>query len=222
MLRANTRIGPHNLDVISLFVGSLLGDANLSISNCSVKFRFRQSIIHKEYIFFLYNFLFLRGYASAVGPSLYTVTNFIEKTNEKKEYQGYAFNTFSFTSLVWLYDLFYNKEGEKYISPLIENYFTPLSLAFLIMDDGGYVKGSKSVRIHVNAFTLEEVTFLVGLLKSKFDLDCTIQKRSRPKGDLNYVYKEKYNIYFLVKSMPKLQVLVKPYIHSSMLYKIGL
>ena len=42
------------------------------------------------------------------------------------------------------------------------------------------------------------VTFLVNMFKIKFDLDCTIQKRSKPKSNLKYEYVEKYNIYFLV------------------------
>ena len=55
-IKSSTRIGPHNIDVISFLVGTLLGDANLakidSNSNTTSYFvRFRQSIIHKEYIF---------------------------------------------------------------------------------------------------------------------------------------------------------------------------
>jgi hypothetical protein len=90
------------------------------------------------------------------------------------------------------------------------------------MDDGGWVSTSKSLRISVNAFTLKEVELLVNILKEKFELDCTIQKRSKPKGNFNYKYKEKYNLYFLVKSVPLLRALVKPYMHPSMYYKLGL
>ena len=39
------------------------------------------------------------------------------------------------------------------------------------MDDGGWVKTSRSLRIHVNAFTLEEVEFLVKLLNIKFNFN---------------------------------------------------
>ena len=212
------------MDVISLLVGCIIGDANAMQrqgvdKKISTRVRFRQSIIHKDYIFYLYNFLHEKGYCSNAGPSYYTVTNKVK--DGKKEYNGYAFATYSFSSLNWLYDIFY-KDGVKILSSEIEKYFTALSLAVLIMDDGGWVKTSKSLRISVNAFTLVEVELLVHLLKEKFGLDCTIQKRSKPKGDLNYVYKEKYNIYFLVKSVPLLQTLVKPYMHPSMYYKIGL
>lgn len=61
---------------------------------------------------------------------------------------------------------------------------------------------------------------------TKFDLDSTIQKqqkqkRSKPKGVLNSEYKDKYNFYFLVMSIPKLRPLVLPYIHSSILYYLA-
>jgi hypothetical protein len=42
--------------------------------------------------------------------------------------------------------------GRKIILPELINYLTPMSLAFLIMDDGGWVAGSKSVRISTNNF----------------------------------------------------------------------
>lgn len=81
--------------------------------------------------------------------------------------------------------MFY-KDGVKFLSPEIRKHFTALSLAYLIRDDSGWVSTSKSLRISVNAFTLKEVELLVNILKEKFGLDCTIQKRSKPKGNINY------------------------------------
>jgi hypothetical protein len=50
-IRAKKRIGPHNEDIISVLVGSLLGDAHAErLYNGGVRFKFRQSIIHKDYI----------------------------------------------------------------------------------------------------------------------------------------------------------------------------
>lgn len=63
--RANKRIGPHNEDILSVLVGSLLGDgcAERSLSG-GVRFIFRQSISHKDYLFWLYKFFNDRGYCS--------------------------------------------------------------------------------------------------------------------------------------------------------------
>lgn len=167
MYSPSTRIGPHNTDIISLFIGVLLGDGNMEKrqtlekgSNYSI--RFRQSIIHKDYIFYIYNLLLNSGYVSNKGPSFYTVTNKLninkqnimivqEKTNlllkdpnlnlaelhpKTKDYYGFAFKTYGFNNLDWLYDLFY-KDNKKIITLDILNYITPISLAYLIMDDGG-------------------------------------------------------------------------------------
>ena len=223
--RTSNRIGPHNLDVISLLVGCLLGDAyavkNKNKKDLPVtKFRFKQSGRHKDYLFFLYEFFYNRGYCTNSGPREYK-TILIKAANKKpKTYYGYEFNIFTFSSLNWLYDLFY-LNGIKMISSEIMNYLTPMSIAFLLMDEGGWVSGSKSVRISTNNFTLQEVELLRDTFKAKFNLDCTIQLLTK-KGLVLDLSKDKYSLYIKVSSLPRLRELVLPYMHSSMLYKLGL
>jgi LAGLIDADG DNA endonuclease family len=67
------------------------------------------------------------------------------------------------------------------ISSEIMNYLTPMSIAFLLIDDGAWVSGSKSVRISTNNFTLQEVELLRDTFKAKFNLDCTIQLLTKKK-----------------------------------------
>jgi hypothetical protein len=64
-VKSKNRIGPHDEDVISVIVGSLLGDAygNKRFVE-GTRICFRQSIIHKEYLFWLYQFFNNRGYCS--------------------------------------------------------------------------------------------------------------------------------------------------------------
>jgi len=52
LVKAKNRIGPHENDVISIIVGSLLGDCygNKRYIEGTI-FIFKQSIIHKEYLF---------------------------------------------------------------------------------------------------------------------------------------------------------------------------
>ena len=68
-----------------------------------------------------------------------------------------------------------------------------MSLALLIMDDGGWVSGSKSVIISTNNFTIQEVELLRDMFKTKFDLDCTIQMLSKKGGNTP---KDKYSLAF--------------------------
>jgi len=217
----SNRIGPHNLDVISVLVGCLLGDA-YAVKNKKdlpgTKFRFKQSGRHKSYLFFLYEFFDNRGYCTNSGPREYK-TILIKAANKKpKSYYGYEFDIFTFSSLNWLYDLFY-LNGIKMISSELMNFLTPMSIAFLLMDNGGWLSGSKSVRISTNKFTLQEVELLRDTFKAKFNLDCTIQLLTKKGGNTP---KDKYSLYIKVSSLPRLRELVLPYMHSSMLYKLGL
>jgi hypothetical protein len=51
-IRAIKRIGPHHEDIISVLVGSLLGDGHGErLSNGGVRFTFKQSDVHKDYLF---------------------------------------------------------------------------------------------------------------------------------------------------------------------------
>ena len=58
-IRAINRIGPHNQEVLSVIIGSILGDSyGHKRSGEGVRIFYRQSIIHKEYLFWLYNFFY--------------------------------------------------------------------------------------------------------------------------------------------------------------------
>jgi hypothetical protein len=51
-VKASKRIGPHNEDILSVLVGSLLGDCyGNKRSGEGTRFCYRQSIVHKDYLF---------------------------------------------------------------------------------------------------------------------------------------------------------------------------
>ena len=199
-------MGPHNIDVISVIFGLLLGDGYAAKHGDTIKIVIKQSIIHKGYLFFLYDFFFTRGYCSNVLPRLYKRTI----KGRDKIYQGYEFNLFGFSSFYWIYELFYNN-GVKRIPYNIGTYLTPQALAILIQDDGGWT--GYGVRIATNSFLKEDVKLLISVLETKFGLKCTLQKIG---------LKDKYSIYIVKESIPQLRLLVLPYFHESMKYKLGL
>lgn len=147
------------------------------------------------------------------SKGIYNLRNDFKKA-KSKTYYGYEFDVFTFSSLNWLSDLFY-VEGRKRILPELINYLTPISVAFLIMDDEGWVAGSsaKGRWIATNNFTLEEVEFLAQMFKTKFGLDWTVQKLSKSKESPS---KDKYSLYIKVAYLPKLKELGLPYMHPSM------
>jgi len=211
-IRAVNRIGPHIEDIISLIIGSLLGDAYANKrSGEGVRICYRQSIKHKEYLFWLYAFFYNRGYTSNNQPRQYTRTiqNKGLPASAQKIYYGYEFNTFTFSSFNWIHKMFY-KNGKK-ITPLnIYEYLTPLALAVWLMDDGGITKSG--VRIASNSFKIKEVELLQDVLISKYKLETTIQ---------NIYIKDQYSIYIKKQSVDKLRNILGSNIHYSMLYKLG-
>jgi len=50
-LPSSSRIGPHNLDILSLSFGSLLGDSWSEHRNLSVRFILQQENTNREYLF---------------------------------------------------------------------------------------------------------------------------------------------------------------------------
>ncbi len=217
MVKARNRIGPHDKEVISVIVGSLLGDAYCNKRYIEgTRICYRQSIKNKEYLFWLFEFFNIRGYSSNLLPRQYTRKLHIKgETNLYKEYFGYEFNTYTFRSLDWIHKLFY-KKGKKIIKKELLNYINPQVLAIWIMDDGGWT--NYGTRISVNCFNLEEVNLLKNYLQTNFGLSATIQKLTNYNNSLP----DKYSLYIKSQSINKLIDLILPYMHPSMYYKLGL
>ena len=195
-IRSNKRIGPHNYDIYCFLFGSLLGDGYAErLLSGGVRFKFKQSIIHKEYLFFLYNYLLVRGYVNNNLPNL------------KKDKSSYIFNTYSFSNLLWFYKIFYKNKVK--VIPSIEYlllFLSPLALAIWIMDNG--IFKNPGVIIVINSFTKKEGELLIYVLKLKFNINSTLHKNN-----------DRYQLYI---KKDKLISIVKPYFHPSMYYKLGL
>jgi hypothetical protein len=122
-VKARNRIGPHNLETISVIFGSLLG-------NGRIKRLVEGSMLvvtgtNKDYVQWLYTFFYNRGYTSNLKPRQYTRSI---QSKEGKVYYGYEFNTFTFRSFSWIHKLYYNK-GKKVVPLNIFEYLTPLALS---------------------------------------------------------------------------------------------
>ena len=202
--KPRTRIGPHNEEIISVLVGALLGDGYAErLPSGGVRFRFRQSVKHKEYIFWLCDFFNKRGYCTNNTP-----VKFKQKLIDTY-HEGYRFNTYAYTSWIDIYKLFYNSRKKKVIPNNIENLLTPLTLAIWIMDDGTFKYSG--VRIATNCFKKQEVELLVRALDSKFNIKSTLHKNNN-----------NYQLYIKKESMFLLKKLVVPHMIPSMFYKLGL
>jgi len=157
-------IGPHHLDILSLFVGSLLGDSHMSkIGKNSYHIRFEQGFVHKDYIFWLHKIVKNKGY-----------------TTTKPIFKGkiYYFYTYSFNSLKFIYDEFYlNNKKLLPSKSFLDTYLTPLALAIWVLDDGGLQK--TGLTLETDKFTKEEVLILCDILQSKFKLKCYVNNSGK-------------------------------------------
>lgn len=165
---------------------------------------------NKEYALWFYNFLYNRGYTSNLQPRQSTKT-LISK--EGTEYFGYEFNTFTFRSFNWIHRMFYNN-GRKVIPGNIYEYLTPLALAVWIMNDGSIT--NSEIILATKSLKVKELKLLQEVLKSKYNLETTIKNiYIKDQSSISKYIKIK------TKSVNNLRNIVGPYIHFSMLHKLG-
>ena len=205
--------GPHNIDIISIIVGSILGDTYLEkrIKGKGTRVIFDLCNINIEYLFWFHKFLSDRGYCRNKAPI------FRKRISKKRKILfHYRINSYTFSSLNWLHDMFYtldNLKGEyiKVIPLNLEEYLNPLALAIWFMNHGS-ISGS-SVKIAINCFTDEELLFLCDLLKRKYNILCSKRWEGKKKNTcFLFIYKN---------SLPNFSKLVKPYMLPSMYYKLN-
>ncbi len=204
------RIGPHNIDIISIIIGSLLGDGHLEKRNRGIgtRIKFEQSNKNVEYLMWFHSYLSTRGYCNINKPDL---KKRIRKNGEI--YFHYSINSYTFSSFNWIHEMFYMcSEGKnvKIIPHNIEQYLSPLALAIWFMDDGSKLK--KGAKIATNCFTYEELSQLCEILKNKFNLTVTIHSGGKNKG---------YTLYISSQSMPTFSNIVKPKMLPTLYYKLG-
>jgi len=188
-------------DLKSILVGSLLGDLCAEKLAVNVRLKFKQGIIHEDYLLHLYN-LFHQYCPQGTKVDRTTLNG--------KVHNGIYFRTYSLPCFNELYELFY-PSGKKIIPENIGEMFTPLSLAYLIADDGSFNSKYKCVILNTQCFSFEEVNLLTKVLNEKFNLDCTVNKN-----------RNAFVIRISPKSLPILQSLLGSIIPPMMKHKIGL
>lgn len=204
-LKGIYRIGPHNIDVISVIFGSLLGDAHAEKRASGTRICFFQEANHSSYLLYLHNFFSNLGYCNPKIPDITTRLGVKGKTR-----QIVRFSTWTYTSFNWIYDLFYAGRT-KCVPSCIDEYLTPLALAVWIMDDGAKVH--KGLKLSTNSFTFNECLILIKALNDNFNLKASIQSAGASNQYIIYIWKE---------SMDDLRYIVSPYIIPEMKYKLNI
>lgn len=191
---------------IEAAIGHLLGDARIESRKNGKRhlLKFEYGEINKDYLFNTYKLF--ENYCLSY-PREQKRINVLGNMNTT-----WCFQTLLHPDFNSLGELFLNNNKIKQ-APL--NLFkngeiSALSLARWFIDDGGmYGSHSRSIQLHTQSFTLEEVQIMVDGLNKKFNLSCRI--------GLN---KGKPVIILPARSYDIFTELVNPYMHSSMMRKL--
>lgn len=208
-IHSHKRQGPHDLGIIEIIIGTLLGAGHFEKRKGGVGTRLiiEQSGRNIEYLIWFYNYFAERGYCSKNKPKLFKR---IKKQN--KVFFSYKFNTFTFSSFNWLYDEFYNNGIKQLPINLLDQYLTPLSLAIWFIDDGSCFSGNrKGLRIATHCFEKSQLDLLCILLNQKYELELKIHKD-----------KDKYSLYINHKTSKIFANLIEKYMLKSIRYKLGI
>jgi ubiquinol-cytochrome c reductase cytochrome b subunit len=210
------RIGPHNENIISLIFGSLLGNAHAEKRYNRTRIHFHKSINNMEYLNWIYNQLFFNGYCC------------MKEVDKFKKNKIVKFNTYSFASFNFFYDLFYDRVtlpiGKKRLKREymyeLEELFTPLAFAIWFMDDGSFFRDER-------LFLREGLTITPSRgfdYESQIDIMREIiYNRYNIKTKYVYrLYKSKELIMFPVEELQKLNDVIGPYVLPSLKYKLKL
>ncbi|RYE27651.1 MAG: hypothetical protein EOP45_00445 [Sphingobacteriaceae bacterium] len=207
-VRAVKRIGPHNIDILSVLIGSLLGDSSAEQHGDGTRFCFQQEGSHSAYLVWFHTRVAGLGYCTPNIPNTLTRLGVNGKIR-----QVLRFKTFTYTSFNWVLEAFYiqrDKRRVKIVPALVEHYLTPLALAVWIMDDGGATQ--YGLKIASNSFTLRDTQLLCDILNRKYNLEA----KPHSAG-----YTDQYVVYIPSRCMPTLANIVGPHMHPSMYYKLG-
>ena len=218
--RAILRIGPHNIDVLSIIVCGILGDwwadSIKGIILPSVRFNIEQCVKNSAYIHNLSMLMFELGYCSSFIPKLVKKSEGINDKRKDKSVTRYNYRLtlFTFTSLHWIYEGFYHKVNNvtvKKIPIWIGEYITPIGLAHWIMQDGSRQKG-QGITLATYSFTEQECILLAKILNNKFNLKTSIIKSG---------FDNQWKISVKKESMKLLVSIVKEHVVLEMNYKLA-
>lgn len=190
----------------SVVVGLLLSDGWLVIAsstNINPRLGLSQSLDHSKYIWFV--FYILIHYCNNLP--VYRLRRRVNKSHWSVEIVTRALPCF-----FEIYSLFYIQTSRGKVKIVPDNIYdllTPVALAHLIMGDGS--AKPHGLVICTDSYSIDNIVKLTNVLVIRYRLDCTIRNHTC----------NTYRIYIKQRSMSLLSTIVRPHMHSSMLYKLG-
>lgn len=160
-----------------VLIGIMLGDLNIQkrSKKGNYRLRFEMTSKNKIYIYHLYDLF--KNYVLK-EPYLIQRKNILGNLVETIRFHTISHPHFDFLGEIFI------KENRKIISiNSITKYFTPISLSYWFMDDGGRLdykeKGSKAIIFNTQGFKQEEVENLSKELNIKFGFKSKVQNNKK-------------------------------------------
>ena len=188
-------------------IGVMLGDGHIRWRNKESTKTYPQLMLeqttkHYEYVLWLKERI--QGWIYDVNKPLRKAKKIINN----KEHTSYPISTINHPVFIEFYKAFYNKDKKIIDIEFIKKYFSTLSLAVWIMDDGTN-SNDRNLIICSHSFTQEENNILSKFLYEKYGLTSSIINSGK------YYY-----LSFTKESSIKIKNIVKEYIVPSMMYKL--
>lgn len=174
----------------ALVVGSVLGDASLPATTAGHCFRVHHGLAQRAFV-----------------DWKYTELRALVRTPPRQSGRAFYFRTVSHPAFGELASAAYDRGTKVVPLDFLARYFTALSLAVWIMDDGSI--DGRQVRINTQSFKMSEVEQLRDFLFKHFALQTTI---NRDKG--------KPRLRVRAASIPHLTELIEPHILPEFRYKL--
>ena len=194
-------------DQLQLILGSLMGDARLECRSKSIRakhtarLRIHQSDKQKDYVFWKYEKL---KDLVLKGPRF---TKVWHDRKRKKDHFSWYFHTQSSDALGLIHKMFYQNKTKIVPNDLLE-ILNPFDLAIWYMDDGS--NNGRNITLNTHNFSVTEQRSLQNFLLNKFGVVTTLVKD-----------RSKYKIAIGHNEYDKFLNIVRPFVISSMNYKIS-
>lgn len=207
--RKNLTLPPYLNQVL---IGLLLSDGSLEKTGptSTVRLSVMFGSLHSSYLLHLFNL-----FEPYTDSSVRTIDVYNKRTQTHHTQVG--FKTVSLPQFLVYHRMFYklNENTNKFTKVIpdnIEELITPVVLAHLIMGDGNLKPKDNILRIYTNSFTKQDVERLAEAITNKLGI------ATRVVHDRN----EQYMLVISKDQLETVRSIIVPYMHMSMLYKLGL
>lgn len=184
-----------------MILGIVLSDATIYYISKEALIKFEQGVNQKEFLYHLFDRC--KIYCFIIEPG-----KRYDKWN-KNCIKSYWFKTFSHASFSIIWNIVYNQKKKSIYSGIILKYLTHEGLAYWVIGDGSLHREGRVLTLHTQGFSKEENYTLSKELNKKFSINSKI-----------VAHKKAYVIQFSTKDANTLHDILKPYIISSMIYKL--